>query len=88
VIRGRLVLECDAGELEATLEKFAHGPVDFMLEAVEVTASDELLRHDLHPIDAVSVGISVVDREDLPERRTGPLVRLYATRPGSGGLHG
>lgn len=79
MIRGRLILEAPAGELEALLARFAQGPVDLMLETVELEASDEDLRHDLRPQSIVAASVFTTDAHDLPEERTGPLCRLYAT---------
>lgn len=81
MIRGRLILECAPGELDAALERFAHGPVDVMLEDVEIGASGERLRHHLRPQSIVTPSVAAIDADDLPDERTGPLLRLYATHP-------
>lgn len=86
--RARLLLEAPGGELEDLLEKFAQGAVVIELVGVELHASDGELRHDLRASSATMIGAGVVPREDLPERRAGPLLRLYATHSPHGGQHG
>lgn len=81
IARGRLTLTVEAGALDDVVERFAEGPVIVYLESLTVEAEGELLRHDLRLRSVADVNIAFVAREDIPEERTGPLVRVYATRP-------
>lgn len=79
--RARLTIVAAAGELEELVNRFAEGAVDVMVELVCVEADGELLRHDLRPLDVTGVS-SFATTDQLPDERTGPLVRVYATHPG------
>jgi hypothetical protein len=80
IVRARLLLEPDDGDVDRVVQMFSEGPVDAIVLAVEVQAEGSLLRHDLRPTAVCALSIFATD-DDLPDERTGPLVRVHATIP-------
>lgn len=79
MIRAHLIVYADVSA-DTIAEKFAQGPVDITVTHVEIRSGEELLRHDLRP-QLIEAAASSAVNGNLPDERTGPLVRVFATRP-------
>lgn len=81
MIHGRLtVFSADGLTPDELAQKFAEGAVDLAISELTVAAEDELVRHDLRPQLIEAVGTPAT-AETPPDGRTGPIVRVHATRP-------
>jgi hypothetical protein len=79
IYRGRLAIDAD----ESMVEYFAHGPVNVLIENIEVGAGGELLRHHLRCLSVERLStLALAASEEILDGRTGPLVRVIATHPG------
>lgn len=87
MIRGRLILEVEPGHVDDVVHRFSEGAVEVLVEDVEVMAEGELLRHHLRPLAVERLSVFAASH-DLPDELSGALVRVHATRPDEGGLHG
>lgn len=80
IVRARLLLEPDDRDVDRVVAMFSEGAVDAIVLTVEVQAEGSLLRHDLRPTCVSALSIFATT-DDLPDERTGPLVRVHATTP-------
>lgn len=81
MIRGRLILETPAGDLECVLERLSsHGAATVELVEIELRAAGDSFVHHLRPVLVDGLARSAIDPKDTAER-AGPFLRVYATHP-------